>query len=248
MIRRGSGPKPSRLADAVSVTYSPSRWSLLKSIREKTVHILELLGTWGSGAVVHGSVARGDVDEESDIDILLASNLSTQLVEAKLASSGLYPYSREISQATPSHSPKAHIYLDPEQSACITIPLSQFRKLELEFYKFGGTVTLRDLLEDRRRPGCTKKLTLVEPTDQGHVESPIIGRESEVARLLGVSIDIVKERVRVLTRRDSVGRTGIFLKMIVPDAQSFEGALQKEADANPALRRTLSKREGSLKR
>ena len=179
------------------------------------------------------------MDEKSDIDILIPTNVSTQLVEAQLASSGNIPYSREITQATPKHSPKAHIYLDPERTASITIPLSEFRRLELDFYKFGGTATMEDLRRGIRRPGCTKRLSLIQPTDDGHIESPIVGRESEVARLLSVSSDIVRERIRVLTRRDTIGRTGVFLKLVVPEGASFEEVLKSEAESNPALRRTL---------
>lgn len=220
-----------------------SHWKLLESLRKRTIQILERLGPLGSGALVHGSLARGDVDRKSDIDILIPSKTSTQLVETRLANSGLPLYSREIVQATPSHSPKAHMYLDAEQTASITIPLSRFRRLELEFYRFGGTVNFQDLLQDKRRPGCTKKLTLVQPTVEGHEESPVIGREVETARLLNVSTDIVRERVRVLTRRDSIGRTGVFLKIFVPEERSFEDALKEEADSNPVLRRTLRIRE-----
>lgn len=229
--------------DTLSVTYDASHWRLLKSLRDRTISIFGALATWGNSVLVHGSVARGDVDEKSDIDILIPTNVSTQLVEAQLASSGTSPYSREITQATPKHSPKAHIYLDPERTASITIPLLEFRRLELEFYKFGGTASLEDLMHGVRRPGCTKRLSLIQPTDKGHIESPIVGRESEVARLLGVSSDIVKERIRVLTRRDTVGRTGIFLKVVVPEGASFEEVLKREAESNPALRRTLRERQ-----
>jgi predicted nucleotidyltransferase len=183
------------------------------------------------------------VDEKSDIDILIPTSVSTQLVEAQLASSGISPYSREITQATPKHSPKAHIYLDPERTASVTIPLSEFRTLELEFYKFGGTASLEDLVRGARRPGCTKRLSLIQPTDDGHMESPIIDRESEVARLLGVSSDIVRERIRVLTRRDAIGRTGVFLRLDVPEGASFEEVVKSEAESNPALRRTLRERQ-----
>jgi uncharacterized protein len=243
LTRRGSGPKPSRLVDALSVAYNASHWRRLKSIRERTISIFGALATWGNGALVHGSVARGDVDEKSDIDILIPMSVSTQLVEAQLASSETIPYSREITQATPKHSPKAHIYLDPERTASITIPLSEFRRLELEFYKFGGTASMEDLMHGIRRSGCTKRLTLIQPTDDGHIESPIIGRESEVARLLGVSSDILKERIRVLTRRDTIGRTGVFLKLVVPAGASFEEVLKREAKSNPALKRALRERQ-----
>jgi predicted nucleotidyltransferase len=75
------------------------------------------------------------------------------------------------------------------------------------------------------------------------MESPIIGRESEVARLLGVSSDIVRERIRVLTRRDTIGRTGVFLRLVVPEGASFEELVKSEAESNPALRRTLRERQ-----
>ena len=243
MRRRGSGPKPSRLVDTFSVTYDASHWRRLESLRERTISIFGVLATWGNSALVHGSVARGDVDEKSDIDILIPTSVSTQLVEAQLAASGISPYSREITQATPKHSPKAHIYLDPERTASVTIPLSEFRRLELEFYKFGGTASFEDLMRGTRRPGCTKRLSLIQPTDDGHMESPIVSRESEVARLLGVSSDIVRERIRVLTRRDTIGRTGVFLRLVVPEGASFEEVVKSEAESNPALRRTLRERQ-----
>jgi predicted nucleotidyltransferase len=242
LTRRGSGPKPARLLDKVSVSYSPYQRALFNNLRQKALEILEALGTWKASAIVHGSLARGDVDEKSDIDILLPVEVSTQLVEARLEAAGFEALAREIAQATPVHSPKAHIYLDPEQKKAVTIPLAPLRKLELEFYKFGGTVTWQGLRDQVRRPGCTKKLTLIEPTEEGHVESSILGREPEVARLLGVSVDIVRERIRVLTRRDSIGRTGVFLKLPVPEGVSFEEALRAEAKVNPALRRTLRER------
>jgi predicted nucleotidyltransferase len=229
--------------DTLPVIYDASHWRLLKSIRERTISIFGILATLGNSALVHGSVARGDVDGKSDIDILIPTSVSTQLVEAQIESSGISPYSREITQATPKHSPKAHIYLDSERTASITIPLSEFRRLELEFYKFGGTASMEDLMAGARKPGCTKRLSLIQPTDDGHMESPIVGRESEVARLLGVSLDIVRERIRVLTRRDTIGRTGVFLKLVVPEGASFEEVLKSEAQSNPALRRTLRERQ-----
>jgi predicted nucleotidyltransferase len=98
-------------------------------------------------------------------------------------------------------------------------------------------------LKDKiRNPGCTKKLVLIEPTPEGHFESPVVGRENEVARLLGVSIAIVTERVRVLTRRDTVGRTGMYLRIPVRDGESFDEVLQTRVDSDPALRRTLRDR------
>ncbi len=245
MTRRGSGPKPSRILDKLEVNYSAGHWELLANLRKQALSVIEELGQWKTSALIHGSLARGDVDEKSDIDIVIPISVGTQLVEARLEAAGFQIASREIAQATPMHSPKAHLYLDPEQKTGLTIPLSPFRSLEEEFYRFGGTVSSKEIVDNVRSKGCTKKLTLIEPTKSGHVESPIIGRESEVAVMLGISPDIVRERVRVLARRDMIGRTGIFLKMPVAEGVSFEEALEEETRNNPALKRTLRRREAA---
>ena len=192
---------------------------------------------------MHGSVARGDVDAKSDVDLVIPVSVSTQMIEANLGVAGFKVFSREIAQATPMHSPKAHLFLDPEQRVALTVPLSAFRSLEEEFYRYGGTASAIELQREIRKKGCTKSLTLIEPNETGHVESSIIGRETQVAEELGIKLDIVRERVRVLERRDEVGRTGIFLKLPVPDGVSFEQALDQESRNNPALRRTLRARQ-----
>src|SRR5712691_13091765 len=175
MKRRGSGAKPSRTSDKVLVTYPTSHWARLDSLRERAVHVINALAGWTQTALTHGSVARGDVDDKSDVDVLIPSNVNTQLVEAALENAGFTIFSKEIAQATPSHSPKAHLYLDPEQRTSVTVPLTPFRSRELEFYSFGGTVTLPQLRLNVRSPGCTKKLLLIEPNSEGHLRSPIIG-------------------------------------------------------------------------
>ena len=242
MKRRGSGPKPSRTSEKAHVVYSTSHWERLESLRGRAAKVITALASWSRMAITHGSVARGDVDDKSDVDVLIPSTVNIQLVETALENSGFTITSREIAQATPSHSPKAHLFLDLEQTTSVTIPLTPFRSLETEFYAFGGTVNLRQIHEKTRSPGCTKKLLLIEPTADGHFESPILGRESEVARLLGVSVAIVNERSRVLTRRDTIGRTGIYLRMPVRDGESFEEVLRSKTDSDPAVRRTLRKR------
>ncbi len=242
MKRRGSAPKPTRTSEQTQVVYSSSHWARLESLRNRAVNVINALPEWTQTALTHGSVARGDVDDKSDVDVLIPSNVNTQLVEARLENAGFTVFSKEIAQATPSHSPKAHLQLDAEQTTSVTVPLTPFRSLELEFYAFGGKITLPELKASIRSPGCTKKLTLIEPTAEGHLESPVVGRESEVAKLLGVSMGIVTERVRVLTRRDTVGRTGMYLRIPVQDGESFEEVLQTRADSDPALRRTLRTR------
>src|SRR2546427_685458 len=149
-----------------------SQWAKLESLRERAVRVINALAASSQIALTHGSVARGDVDDKSDVDVLIPSNVNTQLVEAAIETAGFTIFSKEIAQATPSHSPKAHLHLDPEQTTSVTVPLTPFRSLELEFYSFGGTVTLPQLGQKFRSPGCTKKLLLIEPIPEGHFESP----------------------------------------------------------------------------
>ena len=196
-----------------------------------------------SSVIVHGSLARGDVDDQSDIDTLVQHDLSTQIIENRLEAAGYRVYEREIAQATPMHTPKAHIYLDPEHKTAVTIPLLPLRRLEYEFYRFGGSIGPKEIDSETRVIGCTKRLTLIQPTQTGHSESSIIGKEALTAKFLGVSLGIVQERVRVLSRRDKIGRTGVFLRVPVEEDLSFEEALSHEARENPALRRTLRQRD-----
>ncbi|MHA1628204.1 MAG: nucleotidyltransferase domain-containing protein, partial [Candidatus Baldrarchaeia archaeon] len=93
-------------------------------------------------------------------------------------------------------------------------------------------------------PGVDKRLILIEPTVKGHIESSIIGRESEVAKILGVSVDIIKERINVLLRRDKIGRTGVYLKRELSPHETFGEVLKKIADRDPIVRRRILKDEG----
>ncbi|MEM1523506.1 MAG: hypothetical protein QXU69_10775, partial [Thermofilaceae archaeon] len=81
-----------------------------------------------------------------------------------------------------------------------------------------------------------KRLLAIIPTGAGHIEFSVIGREAEVADLLGVSIDTVMDRVRALTRRDEVGRTGLYLRIEIPEWESPESVIARVAKRVPALR------------
>lgn len=238
-IRRGSADKPSRMQDIVEVVYDEGRWRLLSNLRSEAKGILEALHRYGVDGYVHGSIARGDVDEYSDIDIVIPMVVGSHRVELALASSGYRIEAKRIVQATPRRAIKAHIYLDLEGRVCVTFPLVKFTRLEWEFYRFGGILDLNGVLSGSRIPGVSKRLTMVEPTSYGHIEYSIIGLESEVARKLGVSEDIVRERIEVLTRRDRVGRTGVYLSEDIPIDESFEEALRDIASRDPAVRRKI---------
>ncbi|MBS7610001.1 nucleotidyltransferase domain-containing protein [Candidatus Bathyarchaeota archaeon] len=229
--------KPTRLPDEIEVVYPPEHWERLGLLRKRALEIVRALHAMNLDPVVHGSVARGDVDAKSDVDIILLRPVFSHIVELALNLGGFKFFSRRITQATPGHTPKAHIYLDPEERASVTFPLMNFRRLEIEFYKFGGMVGLKELEDGTRVPGCTKRLTLIQPTKEGHIESPVKGREKEVAKIIGVSVDIVRQRVLVLSRRDEVGRTGVFVNLLMDDDETFEEALRRLMETKPALRR-----------
>ncbi len=232
--------KPVLRGDEQEVVYSPEHWRLLHSLRERAIQIMRALESRGIPSIVHGSVARGDVTSQSDVDIVVPIVVPTFRVEAVIEELGLPIISKKIVQATPFHVLKAHIEL--EENTVVTIPLVPLTSREREFYKFGGEVALKDLENGRRVPGVDKRLMLIVPTPQGHKERPIIGAEEEAARVVGVSLDIVKERVRVLVRRDTIGRTGVYLKEEIPLDESFENALRKIADRDPAVRRLMMSR------
>ena len=46
----------------------------------------------------------------------------------------------------------------------------------------------------------------------------------------------------MLVRRDAIGRTGVYLKEELPPDESFEHALKRIADRDPAIRRLLMSR------
>lgn len=230
--------KPQKRLDCQEVIYDPERWTLLETYRQKAVKIMEALGNAHLETIVHGSIARGDVTRKSDIDIFIQYPPSSFTVETALEKGGISTNRRVIVQATPTYTVKAHLELD--ETTSVSFPLAKTRKVEREFYRFGGEATLKDLEHGSRASGVDKRLMLIEPTKEGHRESSVIGREEEVAKLLGISIETVFDRVRALTRRDEVGRTGVFMKKELSENETFEMAVKRLAYKNPAVRRRLS--------
>lgn len=225
-----------------SVSYSTTHWSQLTQLRKTAISIMEILNEHNLVSALYGSVARGDIHTQSDIDIILLTPVSSSRIEFVLTRKDIPIYQRRITQATPNLTPKAHFYLDPLHQQCISLPLMPLRSLESEFYKFGGLISLPALLLGTRVPGCTKRLMLIQPTPQGHDESPIQGYEAEVAKIIGVNVAIVHQRVRVLTRREEIGRTGILLSYDLRDDEVFEEVLKRLADTNPIMKRRLRRK------
>ncbi len=231
--------KPTRREDYREIVYGSERWTLLKNLREKAVVLMDALDAFHLQSVVHGSIARGDVKASSDVDVFIPEVQNSFLVETAIEKAKIRVNSRLVVQATPLYAMKAHIEIDEQSS--ITFPLMAMRKVEREFYRFGGEVNLSQLKAELRVAGVDKRLMLIEPDAKGHVESSILGKEEFVAKTLGISVETVSDRVRALMKRDEVGRTGVFLKRELSADETFELALKRLSDYNPAVRRRMKK-------
>jgi predicted nucleotidyltransferase len=229
--------KPWRHLEYREIVYGAEHWALLKRLRTKALRIMEALESFHLEAVVHGSIARGDVTQKSDIDVFVPIQVSSFIVETALEKAGTRVNRRLVVQATPTYAMKA--YMEIGENMSVSFPLMKMRKVEREFYEFSGEVALRSLRKDLRIPGVDKRLMLIEPTEDGHRESTVVGLEEHVAKLLGISVETVLDRVHALLRRDEVGRTGVFIEKELPADETFEMTLKRIADHNPAVRRRL---------
>ena len=229
--------KPETLHEKRRVIYDEGHWEKLKALRRSATKVLSALGDAGLEAYAYGSVARGDVSESSDIDIVILDVVPSYRVELALGKG----VRRELVQATPSSVLKAHLHIDSE--TVVSFPIFKMMSREREFYRWGGMVNLQDVLSEQRRPGVDKRLILIEPKDSGHIEHGVIGYEWYAAKVLGVGPGIAQERVRVLKRRDSIGRTGVYRSHYLQDDETFEESAKKLTDSDPALRRTLHRRK-----
>jgi predicted nucleotidyltransferase len=223
--------KPTPHAETQEIHYSDTRWRRLEQLRQKAVWVMAALEAAHLPSVVHGSVARGDVKVDSDVDVFVPEVQSSFTVEAALEKAKIAVNSRVLVQATPTYAMKAHLEID--ESTTVTFPLMEMRRVEREFYRFGGEATLAQLQAQVRVAGVDKRLMLIEPTSTGHLESSVVGREDFAAKLLGVSSQTVLDRVHALLKRDIVGRTGVFVKRELAPDETFELALKKSPTQTP---------------
>jgi uncharacterized protein len=229
--------KPVTRPDQKEVIYSSGRWKTLEQLRKRSLEIMKKLESSHLLSTVHGSIARGDVTQTSDIDIFISNPISSFAVETALERSGFQVLERKIIQATPLYALKGYIELDNQTS--ISFPLVKMRQVEKEFYRFGGEATVSVLEKNKRVLGVDKRLMLIEPTTEGHIETTIINKEKEVAKLLAISPSTVLDRKRALLRRDKVGRTGVYIEKDLNPEETFEQGMKKLADNNPAVRRRI---------
>lgn len=220
------------LKDPTKTFYDSEHWDLFHHLRDEAFKIQKRLPI---PSYIYGSLARGDVHSKSDIDIILFEILPSYIVELNLEF-----LSREIVQATPNAPIKAHIHINDQIT--ITFPLINMMEVEIDFYRFSGCLHSNFSNSNKRVPGVSKRLILIVPFEQGHVERSLLDDPYECSKKLGVSIDIIQERIRVLTRRDKVGRTGVFLREDVGVDESFEERLKAISDRNNYVRRMLKRR------
>jgi predicted nucleotidyltransferase len=231
--------KPTKSEDYKELKYTQTHWQLLNELRNKATEVMVALDAFHLQSIVYGSIARGDVKKDSDIDVFIPEVQNSFLVENSLEKARMPINGRLVVQATPTYAMKAHIEIS--EQITVTFPLMQMRRVEREFYKFGGEANLNQIECNARVAGVDKRLMLIEPSENGHVESSIIGREESAAKILGISTETVLDRIHTLLKRDNVGRTGVFIKKELSSDETFELALKKISDVNPAVRRRMEK-------
>ena len=219
----------------MEVVYSGEHWRLLGELRREAVGMMRPLAEAHIGCLVYGSIARGDIHPKSDVDVYVPNPPMPTLVESALERAGVKPASRFIVKATPTAAAKG--YLVVEEGRSYSFPLETPRGFEAECPRFAGCLGLEGLEEELRVPGVNKGLMIIEPTERGHLETPLVGAEGKAARLLGVSLSVVRQRVRVLSRRREVGHTGVYLKRELSPEESFGQVFREMAIRDPAIRR-----------
>ena len=219
----------------LSLIYTINDWNLLEVKRKRAIELLNMLERFKP--YVYGSIARGNVHAYSDIDIILLDQIPSYQIEMILEQNRIKKYFREIIMATPQDSIRLYIYLS--ELECITIPITKLEKKTIQFYDFGGKISLNQVKKDIRVPGIDKRLVLIRPTPEGHDELSIIDNEHIAAKEVGISIETVNERKKVLLRREKHGRTGVFLKKELEMDESTEDVMKKLANRYSIIRKKM---------
>jgi predicted nucleotidyltransferase len=100
-------------------------------------------------------------------------------------------------------------------------------------------VSRKDIEDKVRVPGVNKKLELIVPIPEGHVQLPLLGNEDVAVKYLGISIASLTLRERLLNRRREKGRTGVFLRYDLSRDESIEGAVRDLSKNNKFFRRSV---------
>ena len=220
-----------------SIVYTDTQWEILESKRKRALELLKMFSQQPFIPYIYGSLARGNIHKDSDIDIIFTQKISPYKVEFILYNNGYDHLFREIIMATPKDSIKLYIYLNELET--ITIPLTKLEKNIIEFYNFGGKLNYKQLKDAIRVPGIDKRLVLIKPNKSGHTEYSVIGREHLAAKEVNVSLKTLNERKKVLLKREKFGKTGVFLKKVIGRDQTTEEVLKSLANSNAIIRKKL---------
>lgn len=218
--------------------YTEEDKSIFSRLREKTKTILQTLENNNIKAFTHGSVARGDVSNTSDIDIYIPVQIPSYMIELL---DEFVNADRRIIIGTPNSMIKGLLTRHDEVS--LSFPLSSPKEREMEFYDFSGLLYLQDLKHNKRKVGVNKKLLLIEPDGEGYWSSSVQANKKRAMEVMGLSQRIIDERIRVLERRDTIGRTGIFLDHNIAPDENFEQVLKRLTDRNPIVRKILKNKK-----
>jgi predicted nucleotidyltransferase len=216
--------------------YSREEISILERLRGDAERILDKMNRYNIHGFVHGSVARGDISKTSDVDIYIPYLLPSFRLEIMEEHQDK---TRHILMGTPNSTIKRTI--DVASQISITLPLTKTKEREEEFYNFSGKIFLNELRANKRVPGVTKQLILIEPKKGGYWVSSVLTNKIRSLRVLGITQRILDERIRVLNRRHNIGRTGLYLDYILSPEENFEQALHKLESQNPVVRNFIRK-------
>ena len=222
---------------SAEIVYDSERWNLLRLFRDEAMKLMKPFEKRHIETIVYGSIARGDVGKKSDVDIFLPHAPSPEIIESIIKANRIEITDREIIQATPAYAAKGYIHTT--NNCGYSFPLVPLKTVEHDFYVFAGSLGFRDIIENKRILGVDKRLMLIKPTSCGHIETTILGHEGETAKKLGVGISVIRERIRVLQRRNNVGRTGVYIKRPLSPEEGFGEVYMQLARNRPALRRRL---------
>ncbi|MHA1777429.1 MAG: nucleotidyltransferase domain-containing protein [Promethearchaeota archaeon] len=239
----GSSPDYQLNSGSQPIIYSQEHWNLFQYLRVQANFIVQKLASHGFHTLVYGSIARGDVSPQSDIDILILNTLPSFQLELALESMDYSIERKYLVQSTPNDNIK--LVYELLGNIHIILLLSSLSTLGYDFYYFGGALTEAELHENIRKPGVNKELFLIEPTSDGHYQSSVMDRQNEVAKILGISDQMVKQRIRVLARRKKKGRTGVFLHQELAIDENAEAVLHNIARSNRLVRRRLHRSKRS---
>ncbi|ABL78053.1 nucleotidyltransferase domain-containing protein [Thermofilum pendens] len=226
-----------KASDEVHVVYSEETWRVFRELREKARVALRCLDVLRIPVYVVGSVARGDVTRKSDVDLFLERCVAPSYVTGLLEECGFLVEKYEVIWASPQTAVKLVIHV--EDNVKVTLPVTDLSPAEKEFPRFAGSVTSEDVDAGRRVAGVNKFLRFIEPTEDGHVEWSILGREEEVARRLGISLGTVLEREAMRMKRWARGKSGFLVHECLDPRLSPEDLLRRLATRNQLLRKKL---------